>query len=309
VRSFLGTTIASSERTYGWLSFAGKLDAAEFSDQDEAIARTLAAQAAVAYENAGLYEELYRRAINLEREVAERGKAEVELRKRTDQQAAIAALGQQALAGGELSTLMNVAVAHVVGPLKVEYCQILELQPSQTELVMRAGVGWKPGLVGRATVQAGAETLEGFTLISGEPVIVEDVQSEPRFPGSFLLRGHHVRSSLSMVIPGASGAVGVLSVHSRQTRSFDQKDVDLLSAVASVLATAIERLRPSGTARRRRSAQRRVPGDARPRAAQSPGADFERPRGDPPGRRGRGLRGTSPRDRRTPGAPHGPPDR
>jgi transcriptional regulator with GAF, ATPase, and Fis domain/CheY-like chemotaxis protein len=56
-RSFLGETIASLKRTYGFVCLTEKLGAEEFSDEDAQVLSTLAAQAAVCYENARRYEE------------------------------------------------------------------------------------------------------------------------------------------------------------------------------------------------------------------------------------------------------------
>ena len=49
--SFLGVVVATARRTYGWLCFCNKVGATEFTDEDERLAVTLAAQLAVAYEN------------------------------------------------------------------------------------------------------------------------------------------------------------------------------------------------------------------------------------------------------------------
>jgi len=51
VHSFLGTPIASRERTYGWLYLVDKLGTEEFSDMDERVAVTVADQIAISYEN------------------------------------------------------------------------------------------------------------------------------------------------------------------------------------------------------------------------------------------------------------------
>ncbi len=61
-RSFLGVPVLSPTETYGVLCLAGKLGADAFSDQDEQVAVTLAAQLAVAYESARRYEELQKTA-------------------------------------------------------------------------------------------------------------------------------------------------------------------------------------------------------------------------------------------------------
>src|SRR5207302_2237661 len=65
-----------------------------------------------------------------------------ELRSRAQQQQAVAALGQQALAGADLDTLMGEAAAAVTETLHVEFCQVLEPLPDGKSLRLRAGAGW-----------------------------------------------------------------------------------------------------------------------------------------------------------------------
>jgi PAS domain S-box-containing protein len=65
IESFLGVPIASPGRVYGWLYLAQRLGALEFSQDDERIAATLAAQLALCYENATLYAEVRRQADEL----------------------------------------------------------------------------------------------------------------------------------------------------------------------------------------------------------------------------------------------------
>ncbi len=60
MRSFLGVPIVSKGRVFGNLYLTEKQGAEEFSKEDEALAVTLAAQAAIAMENANLYEEVRR---------------------------------------------------------------------------------------------------------------------------------------------------------------------------------------------------------------------------------------------------------
>ncbi|HZX60935.1 MAG TPA: ATP-binding protein [Candidatus Methylomirabilis sp.] len=60
MRSFLGVPIVSKGKVFGNLYLTEKQGADEFSREDEALAVTLAAQAAIAVENASLYEEVRR---------------------------------------------------------------------------------------------------------------------------------------------------------------------------------------------------------------------------------------------------------
>ncbi len=71
-RSVLGVPIVITSKVVGWLYLADRLVGDEFSDDDERLALTLAAQLAVSYENAQLYQKIKKHAAELEIEVAKR---------------------------------------------------------------------------------------------------------------------------------------------------------------------------------------------------------------------------------------------
>jgi signal transduction histidine kinase/CheY-like chemotaxis protein len=70
--SFLGVPIFTQSQVYGWLCLKEKLGGDEFRAEDERLAVTLAAQAAVAYENVLRYSEIQQHAAVLEERVNER---------------------------------------------------------------------------------------------------------------------------------------------------------------------------------------------------------------------------------------------
>ncbi len=181
------------------------------------------------------------RILSLCRDITERKQAEMDLEQKARQQAALAQFGQRALAGIDLRLLFNEAVALVAQTLEVEYCKVLELLLDGSALLLRAGVGWKEGLVGNATVSAGSESQAGYTLLSHAPVIAKDLRTETRFQGPPLLREHNVVSGMSVIIPGRQRPFGILGAHTRKQRNFTEDDVHFLQAVAHTLALAIER--------------------------------------------------------------------
>ncbi|HAT31998.1 MAG TPA: sensory box protein/response regulator [Janthinobacterium sp.] len=81
VHSFLGVAIASRERTHGWLYLVDKLGANEFSEVDERVAATVAAQISVAYENLLLYEEVKRHHAQLTLDMSARIRLDEDLRR------------------------------------------------------------------------------------------------------------------------------------------------------------------------------------------------------------------------------------
>jgi PAS domain S-box-containing protein len=179
---------------------------------------------------------------------------QVELQTHLCQQALVAQLTQAALSGTAASTLLDESVYPIAQALAVEYCKVWELLPESNVLRLRAGVGWRQGLVGQATIEANSNTHVGYTLQVCQPVVVEDLRCETRFQGSPLLHEHNIISGMSVVIEGtlkkmslgssevavAERPFGVLGVYTSRQRSFSRQDVDFLQSVANVLAAAIK---------------------------------------------------------------------
>ena len=187
----------------------------------------------------------------MEHEKSQRELVEESLNLRLRQQEATAALGEYALSCVSVDALLQETTRVVADTLGMEFCKILELLPDE-RLLLRAGVGWKPGLVGKLTVGSEYHSQAGFTLLAQEPVIVEDLETEHRFSDLDMLVDHDVRSGMGVVIPGREKPFGVLSVHSSQPRKFISYDTRFIKAVAGVLASAIERFRTEDELRRSR---------------------------------------------------------
>jgi hypothetical protein len=104
-------------------------------------------------------------------DVTERKRAESEIKLLARLQSVVAELGQRALRSSKTSDVLDEAVALVAQNLDVEYCKVLELLPDGKALLLRSGVGWKEGSVGKATVGSGADSQAGYTVLSNQPVI------------------------------------------------------------------------------------------------------------------------------------------
>jgi signal transduction protein with GAF and PtsI domain len=127
--------------------------------------------------------------------------------------------------------------------LEIEYCHVLELQPGGKFLLLRAGVGWKIGCVGKAVLPADPQTEAGFTLEAGEAVVFEHLIAETRFRGSSLLTDHGVVSGISVAIAGHGQAFGSLGASTSRRRKFTEDEIHFLFSIATVLAMAVERIR------------------------------------------------------------------
>ncbi|MFC7224728.1 PAS domain S-box protein [Halalkalicoccus sp. GCM10025322] len=175
-------------------------------------------------------------------DVTERTLATTELRRRIDQQAAAARIGQLALGTDDLDAIFLEASEVVASVLDNEYCKVLDLDAGRRELLLRQGVGWRDGIAGSATVAADDNSQAGYTLLSEKPVIVDDLDAETRFSGPELLTSHDVVSGISVIIGPPENPWGILGTHDTERREFTAYDADFVQSVANVLANAIDRI-------------------------------------------------------------------
>jgi two-component system sensor kinase FixL len=175
--------------------------------------------------------------------VANRGRAAGDVEALARQQTAVARLSHLALTGVDLSSLMREATSVVARTLRVKYCKVLELLPGDQAFLLRAGVGWKEGYVGRIQVGAQKDSQAGYTLLSRHPIVTEDLRKERRFHPPPLLVEHNIQSGISTIIlrQGRGRPFGVLGAHSKARRQYSTNDINFVRTVANVLATAIER--------------------------------------------------------------------
>lgn len=167
------------------------------------------------------------------------------------QQAVLARLGELALRSDSLDEILAEACRLVGDSLGTDLARIMELQADGTSLLVRAGVGWKPGVVGEVTLKATDDSSEGYALKTGEPMISPDIAAESRFAYPPFLVENGVKAVANVVIIGGQGRppFGLLQIDNRTPRRFSDTDIAFLRSYANLLAAAVERLRVLGKAR------------------------------------------------------------
>lgn len=165
-----------------------------------------------------------------------------EAREKTRQlawQEALTEICSLALTESNFQTFMDRTIARVAEVLEVPLAKILPFADQADHLWLASGVGWKQGLVGKASVGVELASQAGYTLSVDEPVVVYDLRTETRFKGPALLHEHDVRSGMSVTIPGAyNRPFGVIGVHDTSLRAFDDGQVAFLVTVANLIASS-----------------------------------------------------------------------
>jgi PAS domain S-box-containing protein len=169
-----------------------------------------------------------------------------ELIYRERQHELLACFGMTALRSTDVGALLQEATRLCAEGLRAPLCKALEWVPGpdgEDGLIVRAGVGWAPGVVGRAFVGTDLASPAGYALKTGEPVISNHLSAEPRFRTPQLMIEHGVRSAINVIIRGDGGPFGVLEADSREEGKFDTADVAFLQGFANLLGSAIDRAR------------------------------------------------------------------
>jgi PAS domain S-box-containing protein len=179
-------------------------------------------------------------------DITARRRTEEDLKAHVRRQAAVAFLGQRALADLDPPRLMDESAATVASVLGVEFGSVMELLPDGDTLVLRAGSGFPPGAKGRPVAVEAVLSQAGYPLTDDGAVIVEDYGTDTRVPGSSLLPDHGVISGAIVVISGKGRPFGILGAHSSRCRRFTRDDISFLQSVAYVLAAALDRRRAEG---------------------------------------------------------------
>ena len=169
------------------------------------------------------------------------------------QQTALAQFGELAIRSDDLGAILTEACRLVGEALGTDLAKVMELQADGETLLVRAGVGWKPGVVGEVTTRASDNTSEGHALKTGEPMISADIDAETRFSYPPFLIDNGVKAVANVVITAGKDQppYGLLQIDSRTPRQFTDSDTDFLRTYANLIAAAVDRLRTTGRLRDR----------------------------------------------------------
>jgi two-component sensor histidine kinase len=166
-----------------------------------------------------------------------------DLERRVRQQNILAELGVTALQGASFKQLLDDAARLTAEGMQAEFCKILEHIPAERCFLVRAGVGWEPGVVGAARIGDDIASPGGFAVRTGQPVISNHLENEQRFRTPELLVKHGIRRAMNVILQGDGRPFGVLEVDSRSEHEFSPHDIAFLQGAANLLGMAIERER------------------------------------------------------------------
>ena len=169
-------------------------------------------------------------------------KKDAKIKRLLDQQEALADFGTFSFRSTDLQDILYKACSLCAILLDTPYCKVCRFRPEHNDLLIVAGYGWKPDVVGKAVSKADSSSPGGRVFITGKPVICPNLATEKGFVLPYFYGQHAIVSTINVLIPGSNGdaSFGILEIDSPTPRAYQQDDVHFLINFANVLAGAVE---------------------------------------------------------------------
>ncbi len=137
----------------------------------------------------------------------------------------------------DLPTLLDTLVSVTCRVFGYDLGALLLVDRETGELVVEAAYGYRTSVRGLRLPPGTGVT--GWVARTGTPLIVDDVQQDPRYyPGD-----GRTRSELAVPLIAEGTVLGVLNVESGRVAAFGQRDLQLLTTVASYAVLAVQNAR------------------------------------------------------------------
>lgn len=176
-------------------------------------------------------------------DVTQRVKAEKALQQRAEELSALNAVSAAAVSSLELDVVLHQILQSTCQALNAAEGSIMLRERDSGDLFFAVSLTEKTrGL--RQVRLAPGQGIAGWAVERGEPVRVDDVSQDPRWhPEVDAVIGFETRSLLCAPLKHRGEITGVIEIVNKRKGEFNQDDMSLLVAVASIAAAALENAR------------------------------------------------------------------
>jgi len=184
----------------------------------------------------------------MEREVAERAKAELKIGEQLERQRALTAVENAIASSLDLSLTLNVFIEQVMSQLRTDAAAVLLYDPELQELTFAAERGFRSNRIKKVTVRAG-QSLAGRVIAHREKIIIPDLEREDsRYPmpegysfkNAFMVREENFRSYIGVPLIVKGQVKGIIEIFHRYPRTPESEWLEFLEALSRQAAIAID---------------------------------------------------------------------
>lgn len=223
-RAIIGVPMRWQNRVIGVLDIIDQGGDKIFDEDDIWLLSLFADQAAIAIENARLYEQ-----------------TDEKLRHRVAELTALNAIAESLTRTLELDEIMESIVRRVAKVMQARICTIRLVEGD--ELTIGAAVGYKDASARQHTIKIDERLAR--IVRDQRPLMVEDLWKAKDTPPSRQMRAwrEEVHSFLGVPMISKGQTIGILSIYGEEPHRFTQEEISLLLTIANQAALAIENAR------------------------------------------------------------------
>lgn len=233
--SFLGVPIRTGEKQLGQIYLTEKLESKEFTSDDEMIIQMLAGYAATAITNARLIEQMK------ERDAA--------LTRRNVDMALLNGIASTLTSSLELDEILNKTLGLVMNYMKVEAGEIFLLEEDRKTLRMVLHRGQAAEAFWARNIFQMGDGYPGKVAQTRQPMISRDLANDENFSRETVVKAGFQQIACIPLVSGEN-VMGVMSVAARSAEPFEERSIQMLTAVGASAGLAIENARLHTDARR-----------------------------------------------------------
>ncbi|MFQ5950424.1 MAG: GAF domain-containing protein, partial [Nitrospiria bacterium] len=216
-QAFLSAPVISKGEVIGVLNVQHKRPH-DHSNGEIALMTTIGHQVGNAIENARLYQEMEKKALQLE---------------------TLSRVSRTITSDSYIEEILNLLVTMTAGMMNSKICSIMLLDENKGELKIIATQSLSEEYRRKANVKIG-ESASGRAVKERRPIMLLDVTHDPLYCFPKLAKKEGLCSMLSVPMKIKNKVVGVINSYTSTEHSFSREEINLLQTVANQAAVAIE---------------------------------------------------------------------
>lgn len=216
-QAFMSVPVISKDEVIGVINVQHR-NSHRHASSEKTLLVTIANQVGGAIENAHLYEEARRKAIQLEM---------------------ISNVSQTITSNHFLDEMLQLIVGMMAETMNSPICSIMLLDEKGEELEIKATQTLSPAYSSKPNIKV-RRSLLGRVIKERKPLVIRNVTQEKGYTYPELARQEGLRSLVSVPLIVKDSVIGVFNLYSSQERKFSREEMQLLTSVANQAAVAIQ---------------------------------------------------------------------
>ncbi|OGF48782.1 MAG: histidine kinase [Candidatus Firestonebacteria bacterium GWA2_43_8] len=138
-----------------------------------------------------------------------------------------------------LEDILRLIVTVTAEVMNSKICSLLLLDENKKELVIRATQSISEAYNRKPNIKLG-EGIAGRVALDQKPIVIADVRTNPNYLNHDVAKKEGLVSLLAVPMLVKGKTIGVFNLYTSKPHDFTQKEIDILTSVASQAAIAIE---------------------------------------------------------------------